>query len=201
MGAMTATMVGLGALQAGTQIAGGFMQKREAEHNASAIRSEAEYNAGVYKQQAGMIENQKQLKKMQDERMIRFAMGQTVATAASKGLQMSGSALAVLNDTMTQLEMDKAITQYNYDVEKTAVLSQAESVTRRGNTLAARYLREGDTAVFAGIAGGLTTLMGTAAYVSQRNFVPKTVNKKSINTTGKRGYGSRSSAYKTLGVI
>jgi len=181
MGAMTAMMVGLGAVQAGTQIAGGFMAKREAEHNANAIQSEAEYNAGVYRQQAGMIEQQKQNKRIQDERMMRFAFGKTVATAAAKGLQLSGSPLAILVDTMTQLGFDKAITQYNYDVEKTAVLSQAESVSRRGASLAARYRREGDTAMFAGITGGLTTLMGTAAYASLRMYKPKTTK---IDTSG-----------------
>lgn len=186
MGAMTAMMVGLGVAGAATQVIGGFQQKKEAEYNAKVIQNEAAYNAGVYREQAGMIEQQKQLKKMQDERMIRFAMGKTVSSTAAKGLELSGSALAVMVDSMTQLQMDKAITQYNYDVEKYAVLSQAESISRRGASMAARYRREGETAMFAGITGGLSTLMGTAAYASQRLYVPKT---SKIHTSGGAKHG------------
>lgn len=170
MGAMTAMMVGLGALSAGTQIVGGLLTKQEAEANAEAISSEAKYNAQIYREQADMIEAQKQLQLQQDNRIIRFAMGKIVATSAAKGIEMSGSALAVLNDTLTQYEMDKAIGQYNLDVQKYGVLSQAEVTERKGYTLASQYRRSGDTAVMAGITGGLTTLFSTAAYASQRTF-------------------------------
>lgn len=170
MGAMTAVMVGLGAVSAAQQIAGGFAAKNEAEYNARAITSEAAYNAGVYREQAGMIEQQKQLKAQQDDRIIRFAMGKTVAMTAAKGLQLSGSPMAVLADTLTQFEMDKAIGQYNLEVQKYGVLSQAESTERRGATLSGQYRRSGDTAMMAGITGGLTTLFKTGAYVSARSF-------------------------------
>ena len=182
MGAMTAMMVGLGAVQAGTQIYGGFQQKKEAEANAKAIETQSAYNAGVYREQAGMIEQQKQLKAAQDDRAMRFAAGKHTAITSAKGLQFSGSALAVLNDTMTQMQMDKAITQYNYDMEKYGVLSQAEMTLRGGTIEANAYRRKGNTAMYSGIVGGLSTLYGTAAYLGARNYTP--AGKKVIDTSG-----------------
>jgi hypothetical protein len=169
MGAMTAIMLGLGAASAIQQFSAGSQQKTEAEYNATQVTKEAQYNAGVYRQQAGMIEDQKNLQAMQDDRAIRFAAGKHVAITAAKGIELSGSAMAVLADTMTQMEMDKAIGQYNFEMQKYTALSQAESITRKGDTVAGQYRRSGATAYTAGVTGGLTTLFNTAAYVGMSN--------------------------------
>lgn len=187
MGAMTSIMVGLGAASAVSQVMGGIQAKGEANTNATAIRAESAYNAGVYEQQAQMVEEQKKLKLMQDERLIRFAQGKHVALTTAKGLELSGSPLAILNDTMTQMELDKAIGQYNLDVEKYALKSQADSVIRRGNTLAEQYRRSGSTAMTAGIVGGLTTLMQTGFQVSAANYAPKAAVNTSAGATMGRG--------------
>jgi len=170
MGAMTAVMLGLGAVNAATQIIGGMRQKDEADANANAIIGESTYNAGVYREQAGMVQQQKNLKAAQDARKIRFAEGKHVAITANKGIQMSGSAVAVLVDTLTQMEMDKAISGYNYDVESHALESQAVSTERRGYTLASQYRSRGRNAMSAGIIGGLTTFAKTALYASARGY-------------------------------
>ena len=62
MGALTAITLGMGAVSAGTQMWGGYQQKKEAYRNASAVQQEAEYNSGIYRQQVGLVEQQKQLK-------------------------------------------------------------------------------------------------------------------------------------------
>jgi len=200
MGAMTAVMVGLGAMQAGTQIIGGMQQRDEARRNAAAIRQEADYNAGVYEEQAKMIDQAAALKAGQDARAIRFASSRHYAVTAAKGIEMSGSAMAVYADTMTQMELDKAITQYNYEVQKYGVKSQAEATRAKGYTLADMYRRKGDTAMFAGIMGGLTTIAQTGFAVALRNTNTGTAAKtdtdtstgKAIDTTGgaKRGSGA-----------
>jgi len=169
MGAMTSIMVGLGVASAVQQFSAGNAMQVEAEYNAQAVTKEAKYNAAIYQEQAGMIENQKNLKAAQDDRMIRFSIGQHTAITASKGIEMSGSAMAILSDTLTQLEMDKAITKYNYDVQKYAVGSAAESTLLKGETLAGQYRRGGATARTAGIVGGLTTLFNTAAYSGMKS--------------------------------
>lgn len=170
MGAMTTMMVGLGAAQAATSVIGGMQAEREADRNAQAVMSEANYNASVLHQQAGMIEDAKNLKIAQHNRMMRFAMGKTTNVAAGKGLEMSGSPIAVAIDTMTQMEMDKAIDVYNLDIDKYAVLSEAESTVRSGQTEAGEYRRKGDYYRTSGIVGGLTTLMQTGMYASERSF-------------------------------
>jgi hypothetical protein len=166
MGAMMA--VGLGVASAGSQIWGGYQQKKEAERNAQAIQQESIYNAGIYRQQADMVEQQKQLKMQQDARKIRFVEGKHTAITAAKGIEMSGSAMAVLIDTMTQLEMDKSIEAYNYDVKKYSLESQAQATRARGYTLAAQYRSGGKTAMMQGWIGGLTTLASTAMWGAKR---------------------------------
>jgi len=133
---MTATMFALAGAGAVNSIMGG-----------QAANKEAKYNASLLYEQAGMIENQKNLQTAQDERAIRFAMGRTVAATAKKGIEMSGSPMAIMIDTMTQMEMDKRITQYNYDMQKRGVIAQAEGVRRQGKQ-----------AQRAGVLGGLTSL-------------------------------------------
>ena len=166
MGLMTTLLVGMGVATAASQIMGGIGAKKEADYNASVAMSEAKYNASVLHQQAGMIEEQKKLQGAQDDRAIRFITGRTVSATAGKGIELSGSPMAILVDTITQMETDKLIGQYNLDVQKYGVTSQAESVIRRGETTAAQYRRSGKTARAAGYMGGLTTLFQTAAYSS-----------------------------------
>lgn len=183
MGAMTAIMVGLGVVSAAQQISAGYAAKDEANRNASAIESESAYNAGIKRQQAGMIEEQKNLRRMQDERQARFVYGKTVAMTAAKGLEMSGSPAAIMVDTMTQMNMDMAITSYNYDMQKYGVMSEAESISRKGSTMAAQYRRGGDTAVRGGWMGGMSALYNTAASVHARNY--------KFDTSGGAKYGRK----------
>ena len=170
MGAMTAIMVGMGVVSAAQQMIGGNAAKSEADYNASVALSESKYNASVLKQQAGMIQDQKELQLAQDKRAIRFVMGKTVSVTSSKGIEMSGSPMAIMIDTRTQLEMDSAIGQYNLEVQKFGVLSQAESTLRKGETVASQYRRSGVTARTAGYVGGLTTLFQTGAYAKYSSF-------------------------------
>jgi len=182
MGAMTSVMVGLGAVSAVQQVMGGFAAGEEADYNAAQTLSESRYNASILEQQAGMIEDQKNLKLAQDKRVIRFTMGKTVSMTAGKGIELSGSPMAIMIDTQTQMEMDMAIGQYNLEVQKYGVLSQREATLRRGETIASQYRRAGDTARTAGVVGGLTTLFKTAAYASESSF--------DVGSMAKRGGGA-----------
>ena len=166
MGATAA--VGLGVFQATTQVMGGLQAQKEAGWNAQAAQQEASYNAGIYRQQAGMVEQQRQLKMQQDARKISFTEGKITQMTAAKGLKMSGSPVAVLNDTMTQMEMDKAISSYNYRMESHFLETKARGEEMRGRTIANAYMRKGRQSMIGGMIGGLTTLAGTAMYGYQR---------------------------------
>ena len=176
MGVMSSIMLAMGAASAASSIAGGISQNREAKANASAIEAESSYNAGVYRQQSGMVEQQKQLKAQQDARSIRFTAGKHTAITAAKGLEMSGSAMAILSDTLTQMEMDKAISSYNYDVQKYGLQTQAESTTRRGYTMASQYRSSGRNAMTAGIVSGVSTLAMSAMSAASSAYATKAIN-------------------------
>jgi hypothetical protein len=144
-----------------------------------AEKKEAMYNAGILNQQAGMIEEQKKLQAMQDDRAIRSMMGKTVAATAGKGIELQGSPMAIMIDTRTQMEFDKAITQYNYDMQKFGVMAQAEAVKRKGN-LAMMY----------GVTSGVTSAAGTMVSAFGPSMAAQTP-KKSISTdTAKFGKGA-----------
>ena len=199
MGAMTAVMVGMGVVSAGAQIMGGFAAGNEADANARAVTSEANYNAAIYEQQAGMIEQQKNNKIAQDKRQIRFVQAQTVAMTAHKGIEMSGSPLAILIDTTTQMNMDMAINAYNYDMEKYGALSAAESTRRQGYTKAEAYRRSGDTARMGGVIGGLTTLFQTGVAASSPSFSPaQKTPTKAINTGNSLYYRGGTGGFRDL---
>lgn len=108
---------------AGTQIAGGI-----------ASNNEAKYNASILEQQAGMIDQQKSLEGYQYNRAIRQLEGKSVARTAKAGFNLSGSPMAVMIDSLTQMEMDKSIGQYNLEVQKRFTLSNAQNVRQRGKT-------------------------------------------------------------------
>lgn len=138
MGLMTAA---IGIMGAGSQIAGGI-----------AGYQEGRYNATVLAQQAGMITAQKELEAAQYDRAIRFTVGKTIARTAGAGLEMSGSPMAVMIDTVTQMEMDKAIGQYNLEVQRRFTLAGASMEKRRGAM-----------ALTTGIMGGFSTALQTGA--------------------------------------
>jgi len=166
MGAMTAIMLAMGV----QQVMSGYQAKGEASYNASLALSESKYNASIMQQQAGMIQNQKDLQLAQGKRAVKFVMGQTVQTAAAKGIEMSGSPMAIMIDTQTQMEMDIAIGQYNLEVQKFGVLSQAESIIRKGKTVASQYRRSGDNAVRGGWMSGITTMYSAGVYSKTSSF-------------------------------
>jgi hypothetical protein len=143
MGAMGTVMVAMAGMQVATSIAGGIAQKRESD-----------FNASILHQQAGMIEEQKKLQAMQDDRTIRAMMGRTVAATAGKGIEMSGSPIAIMIDTRTQLEFDKAIGQYNLEMQKFGIMASAEAEQRRGRIA----MMHGVTS---GVMSGAQTLFAT----------------------------------------
>lgn len=157
-----ATVIGIGL--AGATLASSIGEKKEAEYNAKQAVAESSYNASALYQQAGMIDDQKKLQAYQDSRLIRFTMGKTVSSAAGRGIELSGSPMAIMIDTRTQLEMDKAIGQYNLSVQKYSVLSEAESVKRGGAITAGQYERSGKAALTSGITGSITQLYSTEMY-------------------------------------
>lgn len=167
MGFTTAALIGLGVAQAGTQIAGGV-----------AASSEAKYNAKIKEQQANMISAQADLEASQYDRQIARAGSTLTARVGKSGLMMSGSPMAALIDMTTQMELDKAVGQYNYEYQKRFALSQAD-----------QYKRNARTAMFQGVSGAFTSLLQTGAMVGMARMNP------SLQSTNTNRYMVNDTAY------
>lgn len=113
-------MFAIAAATAGMQMYSGLQQSRESK-----------YNASLYSQQANIIDAQKRIEAGQYDRAGRQLAGTTMANAAKSGLGFGGSSLAVLIDSMTQLEMDKSIGQYNLEVDKRYSQATADAYKRQ----------------------------------------------------------------------
>lgn len=110
IGTTAALMMAGGAFATGSQIMGANAQ-------AKSIQRQGEYNAQIYEQQASMIQEKKKIQDYQFNRQAAFARGSIISKTAGKGLLLSGSPLAILVDNETQMQFDKAIGDYNLDVE------------------------------------------------------------------------------------
>lgn len=151
MGFATAALLTLAAVQVGTSIASGKAQKKEADYNASLL----EQSAGQFDIQSAFIDKQKGLELYQINRQISQVIGKTTANIAKSGITMSGSPMAVMLDTYTQMEIDKRVSQSNYDLEKYNVgIEKSRTLSQAG-----AYRRQGKTAVFAGYTNAFTSAL------------------------------------------
>jgi len=156
MGLFTTLAIGLGVASAGQSIAGGI-----------AANKEAKYNASVMEQQAGMIDAQKGLEGYQYDRAKNQLFGKGVARTAKAGFELSGSPMAVMIDSLTQLEMDKSVGQYNLEVQKRFALSSADQYRRRGKTaLASGYANAFSSILKAGFDAGMGSGMFKSGSIS-----------------------------------
>jgi len=129
----TALLIGAGAFSAGTSLMAGNEQ-------AKAVKRQGEHNALVYEQQAEMLKEQKKIQDTQFNRNLKSARGKIIASTAGKGLMLSGSPLAVLADTESQMQFDKAISDYNSAVETSFAKSSAAQ-TRYSASVESRLAR------------------------------------------------------------
>src|SRR3989304_7268566 len=94
------------AIVGGAIIAGGaysaYSQAKGGQQQAKGIERQAAFNAEVYEQQASMIQEKKKLQDYQYLRASAQMRGKAVASAAGKGLLLSGSPMAMLIDSETQ---------------------------------------------------------------------------------------------------
>ena len=156
MGLATAAIIGLGVTQAGMQIASGISASKQAKY-------EGEYNASIYEQQAGMIEEQKKLEAYQYNRGIARVKGTTVARTAKSGLLMGGSPLSIMIDTETQMLLDKSVGEYNLEVQKRYVQSGARYYRYAGKEAS-------NAALWGGYTNAFSTLLSTGFSAGMMNM-------------------------------
>ena len=135
-------MLAMTAVQAVSQIGQGNYQK-----------AEADYNATLLEGKAGQIDIAKGIANAQDMRAAGLANATSFANMAGMGVMPKGSPMAVINDMNRQMAIDRTITQYNLEQEKTYTMNEAESVKRQG-----KYARQaGYTNAFSTLLSGAST--------------------------------------------
>lgn len=153
VGTATALLVAGTAFAATTKIMAGNAQ-------AKSIKKQTEYNAQIYEQQASMIQEKKKIQDYQFNRQAAFARGLTISKTAGKGLLLSGSPLAILADNETQMQFDKAIGDYNLDVEVGYARSGAAYQRETGFQQAKLAKVKGYTNAFSGILSAGSQMFG-----------------------------------------
>jgi|SRR3990167_5578955 len=156
LGAASALLLAGGAFSAATQIGGANTQ-------AKSIQRQAEYNAQIYDQQAAMVLEKKKISEYQFNRQAAQMRGSIIAKTAGKGLTLSGSPLAILIDTETEMQFDKAIQDYNLDIERNYAMSGATNIRQQGAA-------EARAARFSGYSNAFSTILNTGATLGMMNL-------------------------------
>ena len=125
LGIAGSVLLGAGAFSATTQVVG-------ANQQAKAIQKQAEYNAQVYGQQAEMVKEQKNIQDKQFARQLARTRSSIVSKTAGKGFLLSGSALAIIADTESEMLFDKSIMDYNNATQRNYALSGANYYRQQG---------------------------------------------------------------------
>lgn len=158
------------ALQAVSQVSQGYAQKAEANFNASLLEG-----------QARLIDVQKDIEAGQYKRMGGQAVSTTIARTAGAGLGFSGSPAAVAVATLKQIEIDKAIGQFNLEQQKNYKMAEASAQRRAG-----KY------AVQSGWTNALITgAQGFASYKLATTGMPKNTTFDSRQMATQFVYGGR----------
>ena len=95
-------------------------------------KAEADYNATLLEGKANVIGAQAEIEYGQYQRVKGQTMGKSVANVAASGIGLGGSAMAVMLNTQTQIGIDQAIGQFNFEQEKQFTLNEAEAMRRQG---------------------------------------------------------------------
>jgi hypothetical protein len=173
MGLATAAIIGLGAVSAGLSVAQGYAQSDQLKRQGQEQNRQGQYNARIYEEQAGMVGEQARIEGEQYDRAISRAFGTGMARVAGSGLNPSGSNIAKMIDTETQMQMDKAVGQYNFAVQKRYALSGANYYRDTGNQAMITANNAAKGAVFGGFTNAFTTMLSTGLSVGLMNMTPK----------------------------
>lgn len=146
-------MLALSAVSAVSQISQGYAQK-----------AEANYNASLFENKAKLIDVEKNIEYGQYQAFKGKSLSQSISNIAGAGIAPQGSAMAVILETQRQINIDQAIGQFNYEMDKYYTLEEANQARRSGKS-----------AVSAGYSNAFSTLLrGASSYASYRGIGQRT---------------------------
>jgi len=89
-------------------------------------KAQAKYNQAMLENKAKWIDLQKETDAEQYNRFRGRFISKSVASVGGAGLMMSGSPMAVLLDSVTQINIDKSVSQANLEQQKRFTIASAE---------------------------------------------------------------------------
>jgi hypothetical protein len=125
-----------------------------------AAKNESKINAALMEGKAGLIDVQKDIEANQYNRIIGQQMGKSTVAIAGMGVKMSGSPMAVLLDSQKQIQLDKAIGQFNLEQQKRYTMAEADQIRRQGKQAA----KSGYMNAFSSV------LQGASSYASYKGW-------------------------------
>jgi len=181
MGALTTAAV-VGTIAVGGAISAS-QQYQAGKAGARSARRQGEYNAQVYEQQASVIQHKKKIEAYQYNREAGRIRGATIARTAGSGFNLGGSPLAIMIDNESQIQFDKAVGQYNLEVERSFAQSQAQRSRYEGAENARLYKAQGRAAAF-------STILNTGASIAMMGMGGAFSGAKSLAAGRTVGLGS-----------
>ena len=140
-------LLAMSAVQAVSQIGQGYAQKEEANFNATLMEGKA-----------NLIGVQQDVEYGQYQRLKGQYMAKSMANIAGSGIKPTGSAMAVMLDAQTQINIDQAIGQFNFEQEKAYTRAGADATRRQGRQ-----------AVYSGYSNAFSTMLSGASNYAMYN--------------------------------
>ncbi len=156
------------AYSAYSSIKAGREQSAAYQAQGVAAYQQSQYNAGIYEQQAEMVKAKKKIHDYQFNRQMGRADSAIIAQTAGKGLLFSGSPLAVLADNKSQMLFDKAIDDYNLDIEKYYALSGAQYQRMAGTSALNQANEAARVSRSAGYTNAFSTILSAGSSYALR---------------------------------
>ena len=128
-----------------------------------AVSAENKYNASLAEGQANLFQVQGDIQQGQITRQGGQILSKQTAIAGAAGIQPTGSAAAVMLDTQTQINTDKAIAKFN-----------SQENVNYANATAAQYKIKASQAVSGGYANAFSDLLSGAVNYGMYKYKPTT---------------------------
>lgn len=145
-------------IMAAGMIAGGIMQKRQADQQAKMQKHQGEYNARVAQNEATKTTNAGVIKENQHREKVQQMISQQRAQAGARGVQIdSGSALALQQNTKELGEVDALNIRANFADRSESLSNEAVNTRYLGDAKAASSKASGNAALVGSVfsAGGM----------------------------------------------
>lgn len=142
---------------------GGGILKSVTQLSAGQKEQEAfDYNAGIAEQEAELIKQGADLDEYRSRKRLKSFTGEQIASYAKSGVELTGSPLDVIQDSIANAELEISIDRFNSET----AASKKKSEAKRGR----QYGKDARTSSYLK-AGG--TLLSTAGDFGSKFYTPK----------------------------